>query len=199
MNYKESRLILEEIKKAKRILLSCHRNPDPDSIGSALALKDVLESMDRTVDVICPSKKLDQNVTFLKGFSDIKKDVDFGKFNFSKYDLFVVTDSASWDMASSNKSMSMPQIPIVVIDHHHTNERYGRINLVDASASSVGEMLFRIIKDWKFSVNKDTAIAILTGIIGDTGVFKYPNTSKRTFQIASDLIKNGADKEVIIR
>ena len=54
MNYKESSEILKEIKKAKKILINCHRSPDPDSVGSALAMRKVLADMDKSVEVVCP-------------------------------------------------------------------------------------------------------------------------------------------------
>src|SRR3990167_9084074 len=100
MNYKESAQILEEIKKAKKILLNCHRSPDPDSIGSVLAMKLVLESMGKEIEIICPSRELYESVNYLPGYNKIKRGIDYSAFNFSDYDLFVVLDSASWGMVS---------------------------------------------------------------------------------------------------
>ncbi|KKQ37259.1 MAG: DHH family protein [Candidatus Woesebacteria bacterium GW2011_GWA1_37_7] len=198
MNYRESRSILEKVKKAKRILLNCHRGPDPDSIGSALAMKYVLEGMEKTVGVICPSEKLYENVSFLKDYKKIQKGIDFNKFNFLEYDLFITLDSSSWNMVSSDPNSSLPRIPLIVIDHHDTNKNFGKINLVDKNASSVGEILYLLIQDWSVNITKVIATALLTAIIGDTGIFKYPNTSEKTFDVAYQLVKKGADKNLII-
>ena len=198
MNYKESKQILEEIKKANRILLNCHRSPDPDSIGSALALSYVLELLGKLVDIICPSETLFDDVSFLKNYSSIKKDINFDTFDFNKYDLFITLDSSSWDMVSSKKELPLPKIPIIVIDHHYTNTNYGLVNLIDKNVSSTGEMLYLLFKDLEFDVDADTATALLTGIIGDTGIFKYPNTSIKVFKIAYELMKKGAKRDLII-
>ena len=82
MNYPESQLILDEIKKANKILLNCHRGPDPDGLGSTLAMKLVLEKMGKRVDVICPSDQITKQVDYLGGYDDIKLGVLFKKFDF---------------------------------------------------------------------------------------------------------------------
>ena len=148
MNYKESKKILAEIKKAKRILLNCHRGPDPDSIGSALAMYEVLKGWGKDVVVVCSSGDLFDNVSFLQGYSKIKKGVDFSKFDFPQYDLFITLDSSNWSMVTGDNEMSVPDIPLVVIDHHKTNPGYGTINLVDINAKSVGEILYLVFQDW---------------------------------------------------
>jgi len=198
MNYKESKLILEKIKKAKRILVNCHRGPDPDCIGSALALRGVLINMSKAVDVICPSEKLYDNADFLDGYGEINKSVNFSKFDYKKYDLFIVLDSSSWDMVSSDFNIPVPDMEIAVIDHHFTNKYFGIINLVDKSASSVGEILYRVFSDWKVSIDKNISTSLLTAIIGDTGIFKYPNSTVETFNSAYELMKAGADKNMIV-
>lgn len=198
MNYKTSQEILEEINKANKILLNCHRGPDPDSIGSALALSYALEKMGKNTEIICPSEKLYDELSFLRDYEKIKKDVNFSTFDYSKYDLFICQDSSSWDMVSGSKEISIFDIPIIVIDHHKTNTNFGVINLVDSKSSSVGELLYEIIKDWSIEIDKDIATALLTAIIGETGIFKYPNTEVNTIKIAAELMTKGADKDLII-
>ena len=195
MNYKESQLILDEIKKSNKILLNCHRSPDPDSIGSALALQIGLLSLGKEVEIICPSDELYENVNYLKGYEKIKKSVDFTKFDFSKYDLFITTDSASLSQISRSKDFKMPNIKTIVIDHHFTNDRYGEINLIDDRTTSVGEMLFLIFEDWGIEINKDISDCLMAGIVGDTGAFRYPGANVRTFKIAERLMELGADKD----
>ena len=197
MNYKESVKILEEIKKAKSILVNCHRGPDPDSVGSALALYRVLTNLGKTAKVIYPGEELQQNLSFLDGFEKIEL-VDFSKFDFSKYDLFIALDSSSWYMVSGSKEIPLPKIPIVVIDHHLTNEKYGKINLVDEKVTSTGELLYKVFEDWETRIDNKTASSLLTGIIGDTCIFRYPGTSWSTLDVAGKLMKAGADKDAIV-
>lgn len=198
MNYPQSKHILEEINKAKNILVNCHRGPDLDSVGSALSMSYVLKNLDKNVTVICPSEKIYEDLDFLKGYDNILKKVRFNNFGFDKYDLFLSLDSSTWSMVSGVEGLKIPDIKIIAIDHHHTNDKYGNINLVDESRSSVAELLYLVYEDWEVKVDKDISTALLTGIIGDTGIFKYPNTTIKTFEIAYKLMEIGADKNIII-
>jgi len=197
MNYKESVEILKEIKKAKSILVNCHRSPDPDSVGSALAMQRVLTNLGKTAKVIYPGEELQKHLSFLNGFEKIEL-VDFSTFDFSKYDLFIVLDSSSWYMVSGNKEIPLPKIPMFVIDHHLTNEKYGKINLVDEKVTSTGELLYKVFEDWETRIDDKTASSLLTGIIGDTGVFRYPGKNWPTLDVAGKLMKAGADKDMIV-
>ncbi len=198
MNYDKSQEILEKIKGADRILLNCHRNPDPDAIGSALALYKVLTDMGKKVEIICPTKPYLLLLGFLKNFKKIKT-VNFSKFDFSKYKLLIVLDSSSWDMVADSHEFIPPKIPIAVIDHHKTNDRFGDINLVDEDITSTGELLFRVLEDWGVAIDKEIATALLTGIVGDTGAFSYPGSGARTLKAAGVLMEKGADKDKIVQ
>jgi phosphoesterase RecJ-like protein len=196
MNYKESTKILEEIKKANRILVNCHRGPDSDSVGSALALLRVLKNLKKDVSVICPSD-LPDDLTFLTD-ADLVKRVNFSTFNFSEYDLFLIIDSSTYAMVTGLKDSDAPTINTVVIDHHFSNEKFGKINLVDANRTSTGELLYKVFEDWGVNIDKVIAECLLTGIIGDTGSFQYQNVGQETLRIAASLMDAGADKDKII-
>ena len=196
MNYEKSATILKEIKKAKKILVNCHRGPDSDSVGSALALSRVLISMDKEVLVICPSD-IPGDLKFLDDADSIKR-VNFSTFDFSDYDLFFVIDSSTYSMVTGLKDNDKPSINTIVIDHHVSNEKFGKINLVDAKTTSTGELLYKIFEDWKITLDKETAECLLTGIIGDTGSFQYQNVGEGTLRIAASLMDAGADKDKII-
>ena len=197
MNYDKSEEVLEKIKGVERILINCHRNPDADSMGSALALYKVLSQMGKRVEIICPTKIEWQALGFLKNFKRIKT-INFSKFDFSKHQLLIVLDSSSWDMVSDTSDYAPPKIPVIVIDHHKTNEKFGDINLVDENVTSTGELLYRVLEDWEVVIDKDTATALLTGIIGDTGTFSYPGVGAQTLKAAGLLMEKGADKDKIV-
>ena len=198
MNYQESKQILEEINKAKRILLNCHRGPDPDSIGSALAMYHILKKIRKDVVIVCPSEQLYDNVSFLKGYRKIKKNVNFLKFDYSDYDLFIALDSSDPQMITRSSEIPLPKIPLIVLDHHITNPGYGDINLIDPKASSVGEILYLIFRDWDIEIDKSVADCLMTAIIGDTGAFRFNNVTPKTFKVVGNLMKIGADKDRII-
>jgi len=197
-NYKEAKKILKIIKKSESILLNCHRGPDPDSIGSTLALFNVLRNMGKKVDVVCPSKELYEGVEFLDNYDLIKRNVNFFDFDFKNYDLFIILDSSSWDMVTSDIKAPRPSIPSIVVDHHYTNSRYGDINIVDEKASSTGEIIFRLFEDWRIKIDLNTANALLTAIISDTGLFRYPNQTEKTYSAFIKLLEMGANKDLIV-
>jgi bifunctional oligoribonuclease and PAP phosphatase NrnA len=194
MNYKLSAEILELIKKSKKILINCHKNPDPDSVGSALAMSAALKQIGKTSDIVCPTS-IDAIFGFLPGFKRIRI-IDFKDIDFSDYDLFISLDSSSWDYATGMDKL--PDIPIINIDHHRTDTEYGIINLVDKESVSAAEVVYLIFEDWHVGIDTEIATNLLAGIIGDSGVFRFPGTSGKTLEIAGCLMKIGADKDEII-
>lgn len=196
MNYDKSSAILSEIKKAKNILVNCHRGPDSDSVGSALAMYEVVKSLGKEITVICPSD-IPADLMFLNGANEIVR-VNFTTFDFSAYDLFLILDSSNYSMVTGLKDAVAPTIKTIVIDHHPTRETFGDISLVDSAVTSTGELLYRIFRDWKVPISKDIAESLLTGIVGDTGTFQYQNVGKETLEVAADLISKGADKDKIV-
>src|SRR5258708_1037434 len=197
MNYPESQEILKKIKSAKNIIINCHYSPDPDSVGSALSVYQVLLNMGKNVSVFS-SSEIVNNLSFLP-FIDKIKVTDFSKVDFAKYDLFIALDSSTWDQAIGNKDFLQPNtIDLVTIDHHKSNLGYGSINLIDGISVAVCEILSDVFDDWNIDVDKSIATTLLTGIIGDSGAFRFPATTGKTLEIAGRLMKKGANKEKII-
>ena len=196
MNYKESQQILKEIKKAKKIVVSCHRGPDPDSIGSALAFYYYLNSIGKEVEVICIDDIPDY-YDYLPSIKTIKR-VNYEKYNFSKHDLFIIPDSGGWDMVVGKNSIELPKMPTIVIDHHKTNVGFGKVNLIDKKTTSTAEILYLLFKDFDIKITQDIATALLTGILGDTGVFQFEGVGGKTLEIAKELMELGADKDKIV-
>jgi bifunctional oligoribonuclease and PAP phosphatase NrnA len=197
MNYQESQEILSEVQKANKILLNCHHYPDADSVGSALSMYHYLISQGKEVSIICPND-LPDSFKFLPASDQIKK-IDFSTFDFSKYELFITMDTASWHRATGAKESEIPQgLNIVVIDHHITNHKFGSINLIDADKPANCEILYLVFEDWKTEIDQNIATCLLSGIIGDTGGFRYPEASADTLQIGVNLMQKGANKNEII-
>jgi phosphoesterase RecJ-like protein len=205
MNYSESQLVLDEIKKANRILVNCHKGPDPDSVGSALALYEVLKTyFKKDVTVVCPDD-LPINTQFLEDRLTDKlvfEKMDFNNIDIKKYDLFIVLDSASWAMVRGGGNNEPIGIKTIVVDHHLTNDRYGQINLIDSNMSSTAELLYFIFKDWGLDMDIENGYpffqkSLLTGIISDTGCLKFSNVDTKTVEVVGDLMKF-VDKDEIV-
>lgn len=182
-------LILDTIKRSNHILLHCHPYPDPDSIGSVLAVSNVLKSMGKHVTAIIGDTEYPRNLESLpnrdwivqKKYSDIDS---------AQFDLFIVLDSSSPGQVSQLTEVVFPKtMKTIVIDHHKTNLSFGDINLIEANSSSTSQVLYDLFNLWKVEINQDVAICLLLGIYADTGGFKYQNANAETIKIASDLAR----------
>lgn len=196
MNYKESKKILEEIKKANKILINCHRSPDPDSIGGALAMRRFLVDLGKFVRIICPDS-IGKESEFLQS-SDLIQRIDYEKFDFSEYDLFLILDSSEWVQVAGYGKEEIPEIKKIVIDHHYTNEGFGKINIVDPGRSSTCEVLFRIFADWNIKIDQEIAEDLLAGLIYDTSSLQHSSANVDTAKTMATLMGLGADKNKII-
>ncbi len=197
MNYPQSQEILKQIDNSKKILVNLHRGPDPDSFASAFALYYFLCSVGKEVDVVLT--KTSELSTQLAGMEEasLVKLVDYAKLDFEKYDLFITPDSGSWQQIVDNREVKLPKIPIIVIDHHDSNEKFGNINLVKSKASSCAQMIYLLFKDWDYFIDTNTAKLLMTGIITDTGGFAFYNDPE-VMRVAADLMELGADKVEVI-
>ncbi|MBI4972997.1 DHH family phosphoesterase [Candidatus Roizmanbacteria bacterium] len=196
MHFEKSKKILEALKNADTILINIHRNPDLDSVGSALAFKYILAQLGKKVTIIGPHP-VEPAFTFLPGANTIKT-VDFHTFDFKPYDLFLILDSASSQIVTSDPKLPLPSLPLLVIDHHKGNNIEADIKLVKEDASASAEIIYYLLQDWKMKITKDLATILFSAICHDTVFFKYTENDSETFPIISDLIKFGADKNAVL-
>lgn len=197
MNYQESLKILEEIEKSKKILINCHHKPDADGIGSALAIYLVLSKIGSfEIELVCPSK-IPESYSYLPNFNEIKQ-VNYSEFDFSKYDLWIIPDAANWWQISGILDFTPPKIDVINFDHHETNEVRFENSIVSKGLSSTAELLYQVFEDWDVELDKEIATCLLSGIIGDTGVFRYTNVTSKTLEISKKLMDLGADKNMIV-
>lgn len=194
-----SKEILKFIKKSKTILVNVHRSPDLDSLGCALAFKKAIESkFKKKVVIVCPST-ISLKYKFLPLVEKIKSPVDFSRFDFSQFDLFIILDSSSLDMVFDQSLVDLPKIPIVVIDHHQKNNIVADFKLVDKKASAVGEILFFLFKNWKIKINKDIATFLFASIYSDTVELKYCRRPKVVFAQVKELVEKGAKIDLLVK
>lgn len=201
MYYSQSLKILETVKKANNILINVHRNPDLDSIGSATALYQALTKIGKKVTLVCPHE-IPENFKFLKGVESIQT-VDFKEWAITRiaptYDLFLILDSGSCDIVTGSKEIKLPEIKKIIIDHHLTNNWENYLSrLLDTKASATAEIVYRLFTDWEVGFDKNISTSLLSGIAGDTVFFKYPKDPGVTFKIVNDLIKKGANCNLLV-
>ncbi len=183
--YKEA---WEKIMNARYTVIVSHIHPDGDTIGSTLALYNALKELGKKVALFNgTSDELPKEFKFIHGYSKIQGKLP--KF----FDLLVCCDSASFDMLGVSKG----DYEIVNLDHHKSNTNFGDINIVLRTASSAGMVVHKLLKANDVFISKRTATALYTSIAEDTGFFRYGNIDASTFECASELIKCGANPQLI--
>jgi len=182
------REVIDAVRAADRIALVSHRDPDPDTIGSALALGLGLERMGKRVSWHCADPVPDA-IRFLASadrYSQAPPPADV--------DLIVCLDFGE----AARAKFALPSGPkIADVDHHATNTAFGDANFVDATSAATGEMVGRLVDALGIAWTGDMATAALVAIMTDTGSFQFPNTDGRALERAAMLREAGADLQSI--
>jgi bifunctional oligoribonuclease and PAP phosphatase NrnA len=190
-----SESIREAFVSSQRVLLLSHVRPDGDAIGSQIALALALRALGKTVQAWnedgCPS-----NLRFLEGSELIVPPPACSE----NFDLVVCLDTASKERLGRCCLESVAEAKRWLnIDHHLSNPGYGDINFIDASAAATGEMVYELLTSQGLPLPVASAAALYVAISTDTGSFRYPNTTARTFEMAADLLRRGVDAATICR
>ena len=178
------------IKNSKNILLVSHINPDGDTLGSMCGLYSLIkDNYKKKCDMAAVS---DVPVTYkFLPYSDEIKFID--EYDFSReYDVVVNLDVAALDRCGDAKILFNKAKNTVNIDHHETNPNYARINIVKPDASATAEVLVELALKFGWKISTESAICLYTGIMTDTGCFRFSNTTQKTMEYAGKLISYGA-------
>ncbi|HEX6061443.1 MAG TPA: DHH family phosphoesterase [Candidatus Limnocylindria bacterium] len=180
--------VVDALRAAGRIALVSHRDPDPDTIGSSLALGLALERMGKRVSWHC-ADPVPEAIRFLASADQVTQEPPP-----SDVDLIVCLDFGEPERAK----FALPAGPkIADIDHHATNTAFGDANFVDVTSAATGEMVGRVIDALGVGWTSDMATAALIAIMTDTGSFQFPNTDTRALERAAMLRGAGADLQSI--
>jgi len=187
-NFKHVQKILTE---CRRIVITTHVNPDGDGVSSELALARFLEKSGKEVRIV-NRDPVPEIFAFLPGTDRIRVSETLPH----DADLVVVLDCGGLDR-SGLKVDAAASPPVVVIDHHLTNDHDGEINLLDAKASATGELVYLLLREMEragaVSMDFPMALCLYTSIFTDTGSFRYSNTTPKAMTIASELLAFGID------
>lgn len=177
--------ILDEIKKAKNVVILTHETPDGDAIGSALAMYLAIKEFGKDVDVIIP--EYSRTFTFLPSANQIKQETDK-----EEYDLAIAVDCADLKRLVGNEIFEKANSKIV-IDHHSSNSMFGDYNFVNPVSPACCEILIGMFQYFKIDISVEIGICILTGIITDTGGFRYSGVTAETFEFTAELLRKGVN------
>lgn len=186
-----SRILESMLEGAKSVAILGHIRPDGDCLGSTLGLYNYLGAKYPDMTVRVYLEEASEKFAYLKGFDEIRHEPD-GEV----YDLCVCLDSGDRGRLGQFVACLDRAKASICLDHHVTNSRYAAANLVVDSASSTCEVLYGQL-DEAF-IDKTVAECLYTGLVHDTGVFKYSCTSAKTMEIAGKLMEKGIDFGAII-
>ena len=184
--------VIEELKGAHIVGITGHIRPDGDCTGSTLALYNYLKKNAPDMDVSVYLEQPGIEFSYLSGYSDIRNTLEEDK----RFDVFIVLDCSSIDRIEPFARGFENADKTICIDHHISNNSFADVNYVEPQSSSACEVLYTTFDEDK--VDKNVAECIYTGIIHDTGVFKYSCTSRRTMDIAGKMMEMGIDYSDII-
>ena len=179
--------VAARIRAGRNFLITSHRNPDGDALGSGLALQRLIRQMGKAA-----------SMQVRDGFHD-------SLYNIPGAREVAVLDTLPSDYPKGYDgvfTMECPEVdrtgypvlpgPVVNIDHHLGNQMYGEINYLDLDAPSVGEMVLQINRrHLKLPLDTETATAMYVSLATDTGFFRYHNTTLRAFEAAEELVRAG--------
>lgn len=179
----------------ENIAILPHTSPDGDAIGSAVGMYLYLKKLGKDV-VILIDDVVEYKLRFLLDYAEFI-DYDEGFKRKSKWDLCVGVDcSDRWRFGRREDLIEGKKL--LVIDHHKTNLLFGDYNIVVPDSPATCQIVYLMIKAAGLEVDSEIGTALYTGLLTDTGSFKYPNTQPQTLRIAADLLEVGIDKSRII-
>ena len=184
--------IIDELQNAASIAISGHTRPDGDCVGSVMGLYLYLKKELPGAEVDVFLDKPAEIFECISHLEDIKSGINTNKI----YDVFIALDCAD-DRLGDARPLFENAGKRINIDHHISNPGCGDVRIVEADRSSTAELLYDLMDPAK--IDREVAIALYIGIIHDTGVLLYSNTSPRTLQIVSELIKFEFDFSDIIQ
>ncbi len=187
------REILHRLQRSKRILIVGHLSPDGDCIGGAIGFAELAEKMgvDATIFNHDP---LPTGLAELPGAEKIRSGATLPEDFPSAFDLVVCMECPSPDRTGFE---NLHRLPILNIDHHRANTRYGEINFLDEEAPAVGEMVWRLFNLAPVQPSKEAATALFAALSTDTGDFRYSNATGEAFRAAAEMVEWGAEPTLV--
>lgn len=183
----------EKLRGVNTVAITGHVRPDGDCIGSCLGFYNYIIDNFPEVSVDLFLEQPGSEFSYLRNIDKVKTEITD---TFKKYDIFVVFDCGAIDRFEPFRELLGMSDLTICIDHHMTNDGFARENFVIPDLSSTCELLYTCLDD--SMISKATAECLYTGIICDTGIFKYQCTTSETMRIAGKLMDKGINHTHII-
>lgn len=173
-------------------LIVSHVNPDGDAVSSSLAMGYILALLNKNF-VITNQDSYPSRFSYLKKYNQLKLASEIS----DKFSNVISVDTADINRLGDAKNLIATNSIIANIDHHLSGSYYGDINLVVPTAAATTEVIYKIARALKLELNKEFAEYIYTGLLTDTGGFRYANTKAETLQLAARLATYGINPGAI--
>lgn len=188
----KTKSLLEIFEKAQTVGICSHYSPDGDNLGSMTAFGKYFKNLGKEVTLL-QEDHVPESLGFLPYIEEMTS------WNGEFFDLLIVTDCADEKrLGPLEKVLEAGEI-IVNIDHHQKNSFFGDVNITVPGKSSTCEMVYDLFRSLNIRIDEDMATSLYTGILTDTGNFKFSSTNSNTLKAGAHLLDLGARKEVIIR
>jgi phosphoesterase RecJ-like protein len=184
MNNENVGAIRERLEKSKNIVIASHVRPDGDAVGSLLGLSLALINAGKSVQMVLVDG-VPGSYKHLEGSELVTKKPK------GEHDTFITVDCADFKRVGKIFE-DFGQVDIN-IDHHITNEKYGKLNLIESEEVATAAILALHLPEWGYGITKPIAAALLTGIITDTLGFRTANTNPSALRLCADLMETGVD------
>lgn len=179
--------VINLLNAAASFALIPHVNPDADALGSCFAMAAALYKMGKTA-VVYTEEELPDHLLFLGGEYEL-----YSGDTPPAYDVCLCIDCGDIQRLGEREAIFSAAKHTVNIDHHDTNTNFADYNIVDASASSCGEMCCELLACMGTEMDLYIATCLYAAISSDTGGFRYSNTTASAMHTAADLLKYGVD------
>lgn len=180
--------IVAALARARTCLVTMHRGPDGDALGSALALAEALREWGKEV-VVYSADGVPSGFRFLVGADRVVRELGITQ----RFDVSITCDAGDATRLGPDFPPPERRGLLVNVDHHPTTPSFGDLNYIDASAAAVGVIVARILDAAGRPITKAIGTGILCSLVTDTGSFRYPNTNGECLRLAARLVELGVD------
>ncbi len=188
--------LLEALRRGQRFLITSHRNPDGDAVGSAVGLSRALASIGKS-GVVWLRDPVPSAYAELPGVDRVRHGPEPPSGLPESFDGAIVLECPQLDRSGLEEALS--GLEVVNIDHHLGNTRYGKVNWVDTAAPALGEMILHLARKLRATIDGDTAAALYLALVTDTGGFRFANANERAFEAAAELARLDAQPDRVAR
>ncbi|THF81222.1 DHH family phosphoesterase [Cohnella fermenti] len=179
----------EFIRERDDFLVVSHVQPDGDAISSTVAAAWLLGKLGKTYTMYNDGP-IPSRLAYLHGSDSIATAASRPD---RKFKHVITVDCADFSRCGTAQELFEDGFELLNVDHHPTNDGFGTVNLIDSNAAATVEILHDLIESAKLAPDEGTATAIYTGLMTDTGGFRYANTSAKVMDIASSMLRAGAN------